>query len=369
MPLSLLNADAEDLGRAITADLVAHARTAEHARLHVLLVAALEQHLDDEVDREADRDRRRVDTDDSVEPGAGRLTRARTRLEGGEGGLHAGKHAFGDRDLRAERRERRAHPVLDDLALVLAAILESIEQTRRSAAQRPTGEYLDMIEAVPLSIHAAVIGNTGIVDHRIGLDRVGTGVDAAVRRAGRRTAGGRRLTGILCAQRTGIGTRGGHGAGNCLDRALPAAACRCRTTRGLAFIGGITIAVEVNRAHLARGCWCGAGRDCWPSRVRWIDLLGRNGSGNGVVLERHDALLRIRCRLTAHDRPRRHEQQGSLQKQAGHGVALVQVMSAPPSLTVCIITTASGKSSRQPQAETICSPGPVGQTLSAEQTW
>src|SRR3546814_11449552 len=57
MAARLLDADAEDLRRALGADLDAHARAALHARPHVLLVAGGEGELDHDVDTEADSER------------------------------------------------------------------------------------------------------------------------------------------------------------------------------------------------------------------------------------------------------------------------------------------------------------------------
>src|SRR3546814_8863249 len=56
------------------------------------------------------------------------------------------------------------------------------------------------------------------------------------------------------------------------------------------------------------------------------------------------------------------------EKAAHHRAVAVQARSAPASLTVCIMTTASGKVSRQPQGVTMVSPGPAGQTLPGERS-
>src|SRR3546814_5036123 len=107
------------------------------SRLHVLLVAGGEEELDHDVDREADRDRGRIDADnDRIGARARRLACRRARLEGGIGGLGSGEHALGDRDLRLRRRDRRAHSVLDDLTLVLAAVGKDRKSTRMNSSHQ-----------------------------------------------------------------------------------------------------------------------------------------------------------------------------------------------------------------------------------------
>ena len=119
-------------------------------------------------------------------------------------------------------------------------------------------------------------------------------------------------------------------AGNLLQGALKLTARERGTGRELTGIGRIAIAVEIGRAHLLR-----TGRH------------GRQGEHQAGE-ERGE--------------PGRHRDPLLL-----HRTACVQTRSAPARRTVCIITTASGKSSRQPQAEISSSPGPSGQTLAASQ--
>ena len=119
-------------------------------------------------------------------------------------------------------------------------------------------------------------------------------------------------------------------AGDPVDRALAATIRNGIAASGFAFVGGIAVAVTIGSADLRLG----------------------GGTGN----DRGEA--------------RQHEQREPVgEEPAGHRGELVHTRSAPPRRTVCIITAASGKSSRQPQGETISSPGPTGQTFSAVQAW
>src|SRR3546814_15657345 len=92
----------------------------------------------------------------------------------GIGGLGSGEHALGDRDLRLRRRDRRAHSVLDDLTLVLAAVGKGSLEARWAAAQRPAAEYLDVPETIAVGVHFAVGGRARIVQHWFLLGRVST---------------------------------------------------------------------------------------------------------------------------------------------------------------------------------------------------
>jgi hypothetical protein len=77
-----LQADAQDLRAAVAADLMAHARALEHADFHVLAVAALQQHLDHEIDGKADGDRGRIEPDDDrIRACAGGLAGRRAHLK------------------------------------------------------------------------------------------------------------------------------------------------------------------------------------------------------------------------------------------------------------------------------------------------
>ena len=106
---------------------------------------------------------------------------------------------------------------------------------------------------------------------------------------------------------------------------MPAAALHRGAARGLAGIGGVAVAIEIHRA----------------------ELLGMDGAQAGDRAGKCHG-----------------EKEGG---QLHHGALALQLRSEPASRTVCIITAASGNSFRQPQALTICSPGPAGQALPVEQ--
>src|SRR3546814_1540749 len=97
----------------------------------------------------------------------------------GIGGLGSGEHALGDRDLRLRRRDRRAHSVLDDLTLVLAAVGKGCLEARWAAAQRAAAEYLDVPETIAVGVDFAVGGRARIVDDGFILDRVCRGIGRA----------------------------------------------------------------------------------------------------------------------------------------------------------------------------------------------
>src|SRR3546814_16968641 len=111
--MCLLKANTEEGGRAVAADEMAHARTVEHRRLHVLLVTAREQEIDHEIDRKATRDRSRVESDDQS-------TGARTsRLACGRPGL---EHGLGGQIASASCRERVGQYV--SISVVAVAVEE-----------------------------------------------------------------------------------------------------------------------------------------------------------------------------------------------------------------------------------------------------
>src|SRR3546814_17292493 len=121
--MCLLKANTEEGGRAVAADEMAHARTVEHRRLHVLLVTAREQEIDHEIDRKANRDRSRVESEDKrIGARTRRLTCGRPGLDRGVAGLHACEHTCGHRDLGADGRYGRYLIHLTLLALVLCEI-------------------------------------------------------------------------------------------------------------------------------------------------------------------------------------------------------------------------------------------------------
>src|SRR3546814_4970618 len=110
----------------------------------------------------------------------------------------------------------------------------------------------------------------------------------------------------------------GVGRARCpFDRALPATTLHPGAASGLARVVGVTIAIEVDRANLLR------------LRCRRV-----NGEREGDDAEQDQREAR---------RPE--------EKAAHHRAVAVQARSAPASLTVCIMTTASGKVSRQTRSE------------------
>lgn len=125
-----------------------------------------------------------IDAYHGAKPSIRRLTGAGPRLQGGIGGLHPGKQAFGHGDLGRERSERRAGPGLDDASAIAAAIGKGVEQPRRAPPQRAPEEYLDCAGAIAGLIHRAVLATPGSSSSVVVVIAVAPGVQTSGEQAG-----------------------------------------------------------------------------------------------------------------------------------------------------------------------------------------